>query len=312
MAVVSWEKSVLRSTLNLIPGLARLYHAFRGPAPSSQPRERFRRGHFYSPLPDLNWVAEHAESLFRKDVKLGTSIDLRLAAQESLLRELAPYDMEFEFPAAKMNGFRYHWDNPMFGRGSAFSLYAMLRRFKPRRVVEVGSGFTSALMLDVNSRHLGGAVAFTFIEPYSERLHSLLTDEDRQCCVIIERPVQEVDTTPFDELQEYDFLFVDSSHVSKIGSDVNHLLFTVLPRLAPGVIVHFHDIYWPFEYPQEWVLDSVAWNEAYLLRAFLQYNDAFQILQFNDLLAHHFADYYRKHLPQVAAEPGSSLWLRKR
>ena len=90
----------------------------------------------------------------------------------------------------------------------------------------------------------------------------------------------------FRELHAGDVLFVDSTHVAKVGSDVNHIFFEILPILQPGVVVHFHDIMYPFEYEPKWIYTGVAWNEAYMLRAFLMFNPTFKILLFNSFLAH--------------------------
>ncbi|NIR96429.1 MAG: class I SAM-dependent methyltransferase, partial [Gammaproteobacteria bacterium] len=206
---------------------------------------------------------------------------------------------------------RYYIDNGFFRHGSAFSLYAMLRQFQPKRVIEIGSGFTSALMLDTNDRFLDGKIEFVFIEPNPARLTSLLREDDWKRCRIIEDIVQNVPVSTFDTLGPGDMLFVDSSHVSKVGSDVNHIFFEILPTLRSGVIIHIHDIYWPFEYPEQWIAEGISWNEAYLLRAFLQYNNKFEILQFNDYLVHRFREYYQKSLSQVLEDSGSSIWLRK-
>jgi len=106
-------------------------------------------------------------------------------------------------------------------------------------------------------------------------------------------------------------LFVDSSHVSKIGSDVNRIVFDILPILKPGVLVHFHDVLWPFEYPLQWIMEGKAWNEAYLLRAFLQYNSHFEIVLLNSFVGNVFKEFMEANMPTFLKEPGGSLWLRK-
>lgn len=161
----------------------------------------------------------------------------------------------------------------------------MMRRARPARVIEVGSGFSSLAMLDTNERFFDGAVELTFIEPNAERLLSQLRPGDERRAEIITSPVQEVDLSGFERLSAGDILFIDSSHVAKVGSDVNHLVFSVLPRLAPGVLVHFHDVPYPFEYPEDWIHYGFAWNEAYLLRALLQFNSAFRIVLWNSYVA---------------------------
>jgi hypothetical protein len=265
-----------------------------------------------SPLPDLADVRARAETIFRKDLDVSASIDLRREAQLNLLAALVPFYRDFDWPERPAAGRRYHLDNPYFRHSDALVLYAMLRHLAPARVIEVGSGFSSALMLDTADRFLASKTSFIFVEPYPDRMLSLLRGTDEGRYRLIRSQVQDVPPATFQTLESGDVLFVDSSHVSKVGSDVNFLLFDVLPALAPGVVVHFHDIFWPFEYPQEWVLKGSACNEGYLLRAFLQYNTAFEIMLFNSYLGYSCPEFLREHVPLFLKDTGGSLWLRKR
>jgi hypothetical protein len=183
-----------------------------------------------------------------------------------------------------------------------------MRLARPRRVIEVGSGWSSCALLDVNERFLDGPARCTFIEPYPELLHELVGDEQLDV-----RPasVQDVALSLFDELGSGDMLIIDSTHVAKVGSDVNHLVFEVLPRLAPGVLVHVHDIYYGFEYPRAWIYQGRAWNEAYVLRALLMFNTTWEIVFFNSFLAARHPEAFAASLPAAARSPGSSLWLRR-
>jgi predicted O-methyltransferase YrrM len=271
----------------------------------------YLRGHFYSPLPDISWVRENYSSITPKDAAALPGIDLQEQAQQKLFHELQEYFQEFNFPEEQTEGFRYYSQNEMFGEGTALVLSSMIRHFKPKSIIEAGSGFTSALMLDINEHFMDRTIDFTFIEPYPQRLNSLLREEDKKTVEIIAKPLQQVPIERFEQLQENDFLFIDSSHVSKIGSDVNRILFEILPLLNSGVIIHFHDIYWPFEYPLQWIELGRAWNEAYLLRAFLQYNEKFEILLFNNLIYSRLEERSKNKtidLPFL----GSSIWLRKK
>src|SRR5690606_25944879 len=227
--------------------------------------------------------------------------------QLALLRELSAYS---DFDPTGGDG-RYRVDNDQFGPGDATVLQAMLRHLKPQRVVEIGSGFSSAVMLDTADRHLGD-VRFTFVEPYPDWLRSLLTEADLGRVTLHELPVQELPPAVVDELEAGDVLFVDSSHVAKPGSDVCFEVFELLPRLASGVVVHFHDIAFPFEIPGQWLEEGRVWTEVYLLRAFLQYNAAFEVVLFNDMLARLGRDQLLDAFPQAAPNPGLSLWLRRR
>jgi len=116
----------------------------------------------------------------------------------------------------------------------------------------------------------------------------------------------------FEQLDENDIFFLDSSHVSKTGSDVNYLIFEILPALKPGVLVHIHDILYPFEYPEEWVLkERRSWNESYLLRAFLQYNSAFEIVYWNNFVWHRMHEELGGLMPLCLENEGGSIWLRR-
>jgi hypothetical protein len=124
--------------------------------------------------------------------------------------------------------------------------------------------------------------------------------------------VQDVDVAIFEQLDHGDVLFIDSTHVLKTGSDVCHELFSVLPALKAGVLIQFHDVFWPFEYPEDWVLrDNRSWNEIYALRAFLSYNTNFEILFFNDYFCTWHRDQVQHDYPAMLKNTGGSLWLRK-
>ena len=305
-------KKLIRRIIQTMPGFAALDRFLCYRYTGEYQPYRFPHGHFYSPIPYLEDVKDRAETLFCKDVNLGPSIALRADEQRSLFTELARYGGDFHGPDRPTPQYRYHLEQRSFGRADGLLLFSMLRHFRPRRVIEIGSGFSSALMLDTNERFLDHSIGFTFIEPFPKRLDSLLSDKDREQCRIVRDRVQAVPLSTFAELEAGDMLFVDSSHVSKIGSDVNYIVFDVLPVLVPGVIVHFHDIYWPFEYPQHRILEGCAWNEDYVLRAFLQYNDVFEIMIFNSYLRAMHADFVQRALPEGVERSGSSLWMRKK
>ena len=296
-----------------LPGLGAAFRSLR--LLSDAARSPFLRyappGHYYSCIPDMKDVLARAEVLFRRDVKACPGVDLREREQIQLLECMAGYYEEQPFREDRTGGSRYSYPNGFFGIGDAIVLYAMFRRFHPKRVVEIGSGFSSAAMLDTSERFLGGSVRFTFIEPHPDRLLDLLRPEDRAAQTIIRQPVQEVPLDVFRALEGGDVLFIDSSHVLKIGSDVQHILFNVLPALNPGVLIHFHDVHWPFEYRRDTVLKGKTWNEAYAVRAFLQFNHSFEIVYFSPFMAEFHGDLVRAALPLTVRDPGVSLWIRR-
>jgi predicted O-methyltransferase YrrM len=267
-------------------------------------------GHFYSPIPNADEVRKRESELFGEPPRTLPGIDLREDAQLALVDQLKDFYGEMPFPRVKSDSMRYWFDNWAYSYGDAILLYSMLRHVRPRRVIEIGSGFSSAAMLDTNERFLDRATALTFIDPDPSTVRALLKPEDT--AEIIAKPVQDVPLSRFDELEADDFLFVDSTHVAKTGSDVNRILFDILPRLKDGVWVHFHDMFYPFEYPKEWVYEGRAWNEDYIVRAFLEFNAAFRIELFATYLARFHRDWFARHMPLCLENPGGALWIRKK
>ena len=268
-------------------------------------------GHFYSPIPDLEVIDRYKATLFDSRVAQVPGIDICADDQVALVAEFADYYERLPFQDQESPGLRYYFQNPYFSYGDAVILYSMLRHHPPRRIVEVGSGFSSAVMLDTNDRFCSQQIVMTFIDPHPQRLLLLLSDEDTERCEIIAEPVQNVPLERFAALDAGDILFIDSSHVAKVGSDVVHLITAVLPTLRKGVVVHFHDVFWPFEYPEAWIRSGRAWNETYLLKAFLQFNSSFKVLFFNSYMAVHHSDVMYRHLPLFMQNPGGGMWIVK-
>lgn len=266
----------------------------------------FPDGHFYSPVIDPQELRARRQAIWAPRDIQGFAIDYRADAQNDLLRRLKPFAADFDFPRSAADG-GFYLENGKFEGLDARLWFCLLRHWSPRRVIEVGSGFSSLLALDVIQRFLPGQSQLTCIEPYPESfLKALPTDRIE----LIEAAVQEVPMKRFDELEGGDVLFIDSSHVSKTGSDVNFLLFEVLPRLAEGVLIHIHDIFLPDEYPVDWVLgEQRSWNEQYLVRALLTYSYGFEIL----IGSHFAARWLREAVEDTFGEHcgGGSLWLRK-
>lgn len=278
---------------------------FPAPAPYVEP------GHYYSPMPSLADIEAHARVAALPSPESLVGIDLRLDAQLRLLSELRRFYVDQPFAAEHAEGLRYYFENEVYGYSDAILLYCLLRHLQPRRIVEVGSGFSSAVILDTVELFLDWSTRITFVEPYPERLFALMKPGDLDRATLVQEPVQSVDLGLFRDLEAGDVLLIDSTHVSKLCSDVNHHVFQVLPQLRPRVYVHFHDIFYPFEYPLAWAKEGRAWNEAYLLRAFLSFNAAYEIVLFNDLLAGRCRDVLERDFQLCLRNTGGSLWLRR-
>ena len=270
-------------------------------------------GHYSSPIVDVGEIRRREKQIFSITSKTIPGIDLNEENQLSLLKEFEGYYHDIPFRSVKGEN-RYFYENGYYLYSDAIFLYSMIRRFHPRRIIEIGAGFSSAAMLD-STEVLGyHDTAFTFIEPYPSRLKSILRKEDYARCTIVEDNLENVDKGIFEELQANDILFVDSSHVCKTGSDVNRIFFEILPTLKSKVLIHFHDVFFPFEYPKSWVLDwnAFGWNEDYFLRAFLMYNTGFEIVFFNTFLEHFYRERFMRTMPDCLKHTGGSLWIRKK
>jgi hypothetical protein len=266
-------------------------------------------GHFYSPLHKVSEIREHDRILPNDGIDYWESIDLRGDAQKQLFQEISKIQDKIHFPSAKESGFNYYSDNSFFGAADAYLLAGMLDRIKPARIIEVGSGFSSGVMIDTNKR-IGITPQFTFIDPCIERLTQVLKDEQLEA-EVIEDGVQNCDLKLFDELEAGDFLFIDSSHVAKVGSDVVHIFLKVLPRIKKGVHIHIHDIFYPESYPIEWIKDGVAWNESLFLRCFLSGNIHYRISAFNNYAWKEFPNAIKDRNFDFTDHPGASFWMLK-
>ncbi len=253
------------------------------------PRDIQKRGfHFqprdyYSPLNDLDFLAANRD--LWNDRPLPAGIDWDLDKQLALLGGIAHYAYELRdvpFNASTETPISYYWNNNFWRGLDAFVHYALLRHLKPRRVVEIGCGWSSLLLKRaVCSTELRDGIRASVhqIEPYPrpEIMSVLPTHWTRE-----ETTLQRATLANVEMLKEGDVLFYDGSHVARVASDVNWFFFEVLPRTAPGVVIHVHDIFWPADYPETWIFErGQTWNEQYVLQAFLMYNRDFELILAN-------------------------------
>lgn len=270
--------------------------------------------HFYEPIPDTRALDEaiwsHESSM--------VGVDLNPDGQLSLLDKLTTqYRHEYEaFPTAPTGvAHQFHLRNRYFGAVDAEVLYALIRHFRPTRVIEVGSGYSTLLAAqalvknqDESSEPTPELIA---IEPYpNEVLRSGVPGLSQ----LITMPVQQVSLSEFETLGSNDVLFIDSSHTLRIGGDVQYEFLEILPRLAQGVLVHVHDIFLPAPYPRSWVMERRRfWTEQYLLQAWLAFNNAFEVLWAGNYLHLHHPERLEEAFPsydRLTSQPGS-FWMRR-
>lgn len=264
-------------------------------------------GHYYSPIPNMKEIHQNLNKIFAEDPMLG--VNLREEKQLELLKTFLPYYKELKFPIEKSNQYRYYYNNVWYVYAEAMTLNFFLRHYKPKQVIEVGSGYSTGVMLDTNEKFLNHTIKIQCIEPYPDRLKRLVRKTDN--FKLYEKNLQDINLSLFQSLQENDVLFIDSTHVSRTNSDVNYVIHHILPNLQKGVLIHFHDIYYQFEYPKVWVLENRAWNESYILRAFLQYNSCFEVVLWNPYVGEKYKGWLRKNMPLFRRGNGGAIWLRK-
>ena len=255
--------------------------------------------HYYSNVADLHELEATRSTWARRSEMAGVEWDI--AVQERTLREVClpcrdEYAANETYQAAVAGEF-----GPGYGPVEAQVLHAVVRHFRPRRVIEVGSGVSTACLraaAGLNARDAGSRARITCIEPYPSDALKALGDVD-----LVSRPVQTVPPAVFEELGEGDLLFIDSSHSAKTGSDVVHLFLEILPRLRPGVVVHVHDIYLPYDYSPMSLKTLWHWNETAFLHALLIHNRRLKTLFCLSLLHHDRCEVLEELFPGYDPEP---------
>jgi len=244
--------------------------------------------HYYEPIPDFRSIT--LEQITRR--RDFPAIDFNWKDQLTLLNDLIPYHDE-------LRTLDFDFGNAFFSGFDAAVYYSLIRHLKPQRIIEIGGGYSTQLAAKALTNN--GRGKLTCIEPYPERLNGVQID-------LIQKRVEELDVAFFSCLEPNDILFIDSSHSVKFGSDVCYEFLQLLPRLASGVWIHVHDIFFPHDYPAEWLIERrMALNEQYLLEAFLSFNKQFQITLANYWLCLDHADETARLWPNS----GSSFWMKR-
>ncbi len=257
--------------------------------------------HFYEPVPDTQSLPE---TLWTQPSQL-VGIDMNDSIQLELLRTHFTKlrdeynNLPVEPPPGKKRPFR---------GVDALVAYCMVRHFEPEAIVEIGSGWSSLVLGRAAAKNNNSVLSC--IDPFPS---NFVRKGIPALGSLIEKQVQDIDLEFFTQLDADDILFIDSSHTVKIGGDVNYLFLEVLPRLKPGVIVHVHDIFLPFEYRRDWVVDEFRfWTEQYLLQAFLAFNSEFEVLLANSYLDHYHQQDLKAAFPGLSSWTGGSFWMRRK
>ena len=273
--------------------------------------------HYYTPIPDIEDLKLRDVWSKRTDM---TGLDFRPQTQKELLLELGrKYGAECNWqPHQTDNPREFYTENNRFSFGCAASTHLMVRHFKPKRIIEIGSGFSSRVLSAAvmkNRQETGEKINYTIIDPYPGKI---VTNGLPGVSELIPKRVELLPNSFADELVEGDILFIDSGHCVRIGSDINFLILDVVPRLAPGVLVHFHDIPMPFEYPRSYATNPAFrqfWTESYLLQAFLSFNNQFEILLAMRWIMADMMDQFKEafphYRPEVHKQGSGRFWIRR-
>jgi hypothetical protein len=273
--------------------------------------------HFYSPIPDIDDLKKRRVWDVRSSL---AGIDFRPVAQLDLLQEFGSrYGGECRWPLLPTNDpFEFHVQNQSFSYGCAASTHCMIRQLRPGHVIEIGSGMSSRVIagaINKNLRQYGQACEYTIVDPYPGEP---IRNSARGNITLIESRVELLDPALFSRLGSNDILFIDSSHSVKIGGDVNYLFLEVLPRLAPGVVIHIHDIALPFEYDKAYATNEAFrqfWTEQYLLQSFMSCNNEFIVLlALSYLMTDHmdaFKEAFKHYDPTIHLFNSGSFWIQR-
>jgi hypothetical protein len=274
------------------------------------------RKSYYLPIPES--ADTHRSFWHAQSELVGVEMNER-AALEFVGNVFPPYVEEFRkrFPVHDTGDpNQFHLINGNYMAVDAHVYYSYIRHFKPRRIIEIGSGnstLVAAAACDRN-RAEGSSPLLTAIEPYPpSKLRQL-----GSAVTLIESKVQDVSLGVFTELQAGDILFIDSSHALRQGGDVHFEYLEILPRLAPGVLIHVHDISLPEPYPQVYFDTQVYWNEQYLLQAFLAFNRDFRVIWPGNFLWLRHTDVLKRHFPEIddmrvkfPSSAPSAFWMQR-
>jgi predicted O-methyltransferase YrrM len=268
-------------------------------------------GHYLSPVVDPDEVRDYVDAARRAGPDDLAGIALDLDAMETFWNANRDWIASTPFTADPRPGTRYFYKAGPYGYGDAITLRAMLRHLRPRRIVEIGSGVSTACMLDTADELALEDFRLTCIEPNPGRLRTMMRPGDEARITLHERPVQGMPLDLFRGLEANDILFIDSTHVLKTGSDVHYELFHILPALARGVVIHFHDCRFPLEYSDVQIFEkNYSWNEAYAVRALLMNSTRYRVIFWGSLFAQHREELVRETYADFLENPGSALWLR--
>jgi hypothetical protein len=301
---IQQERDELKGHLARLAAELELFHqhGWKRPDLLAQPA-----GHFYSPVvdPESDFVTR---ALADTTPPAAIEIDDDKMLEE--LEALAKFYPDMPFGPTKTDGLRFFFENPAFSYTDALVLYAYIRKLRPKRIVEIGCGYSTCVIFDTIDRFVSPAPEIRCFDPYPDVPLQLTAPDDHLRKAITAIPLQDIPNEVFSSLEAGDILFIDSSHIAKTGSDVLDYLFRALPLVKPGVYIHIHDIGAHFEYSHEWVVtENRSWNEIYFLRAFLMYNEAFKIVFWNNHVVRKFPERVEALAPLCLKNGGASIWL---
>ncbi|MBD2014280.1 class I SAM-dependent methyltransferase [Microcoleus sp. FACHB-53] len=273
-----------------------------------------RKFHYYDPLPNFSDITK--EQVLKR--RISTAIDWNLEAQINLIQKLSLSKPEIDhIKDGKNSNLKFNFLNDFYSEVDAAIYYTLIREIKPTKIIEIGCGYSTqiAALAIAQNQQEGKRGKIICIEPYPE---PQLIEANLDVELLIER-VENIDLKNFEPLSANDILFIDSTHTVKFGSDVCREILEILPALASGVWIHFHDIFFPYDYPPQWLIEKrLAWNEQYMLEAFLAYNSRFEVVLANHWLSVDYPQEVAKIWPGVVnweKDPYhhcAGLWLRKK
>ena len=278
--------------------------------------EFVKPGHFYSVIPNISIDYNNNDTKF-------LNLDFNEESHITILNELNDYLINFDgefgdissLVSKRQDEFKYTILNNAFGWMDGRLLHYFLQKNKPKKIIEIGSG--NSTLLTYNTKQMFNLdLDIICIEPYPSNYLEKLNDMGK--ITLIKQQLENISLDIFTTLTENDILFIDSSHVLKLDSDVMFYFTKIFPLLNKNVLIHIHDIFFPYDYPLTWLREGRFWNEQYFLYTFLQYNRKFSIKYCNSYSSYKYyneLEQLQKNTYEIKNNickgvfSGGSIWL---
>ena len=256
---------------------------------------------YYEPVFDFDQLKFNLnEKRNLPGINMNVSEQIELLKSLNYTNELKQLNFDKLSPVSNFN-----INNNFFVGGDADIYYQIIRFYKPNKIIEIGSGYSSLVAVEAinkNYREDNIKTSLVCIEPYENKWL------EKKGIEVIRKKIEDVDDTVVTKLNKNDILFIDSSHIIKPQGDILKIYLEILPKLQPGVIIHIHDIFTPRDYPEKWLKEENRfYNEQYIIETLLDHSNRYKILCSLNFLKNEYFNDLKNVCPYLIKEnePGS-------